>query len=296
MSCDGLLATPLYEHITRFEKTPSRWPIYIGQFRGRAENDYSKINSSLRQRLKVETLPETYDDELRSEITAYLKTLVSSAKRPEHIEDISYKIERDGTLMASIAAARIAQERAGQSGPIVLLSSANPLRKAERKFISSFGNQSVLLSIPALSYLLSNIPDSGLGADTLRRALFEFGSSGGLRDSERRAIRIIRATEEYDIPWADRGLLQQQLGDAIKAEAHKRGLPEQELRKQLDSGSDPKTNATIIGEALRNLAVQTRATQDLKEAREMIGRLEKQILSLEVAMHAKTQALERKKD
>jgi hypothetical protein len=39
--------------------------MYIGQFRGNSDGDYSKIHSILRQRLKVELLPENFDEDLR---------------------------------------------------------------------------------------------------------------------------------------------------------------------------------------------------------------------------------------
>lgn len=269
------------------EKTPSRWPLYIGQFRGNAENDYSKILNILRQRLKVDTLPQNYDDKLRGEITEFLMTLVSRNGDSEKFEDIGFKIQRDGKLMASIAAARTAQTRAGATGPIVLLSSANTLRKAEKKFQSAFESENVLLSIAALSYLLARIPDAALGADSLRRALFEFGGGAGLRDAERRALRIIRATGEFDIPWAGRILLQQQLGNSIKSEASKRGVHEEQLRRQLATGAEPKTSARLISEALRNMAVETKAAEELAEANRQIDKLELQVMSLEEAMTKK---------
>jgi hypothetical protein len=266
------------------EKSPRKWLLYIGQYRGNAENDYSKILTILRQRLKVETLPEAYDDRLRKAITQYLMALISGDKNPEQMEDIGFKIARDGKLMASIAAAGVAQARAGMSGSLVLLSSSSALRRVENKFKEAFGNENVLLSIAALSYLLARIPDAGLGADSLRRALFEFGGGAGLRDAERRAMRIIRATDEYDIPWAERGLLQQQLKTVIKSEASKRGIEEEELRKKLESGAEPKTTAKLISEALRNLVIEGKTKEELTEAQRKIDRLEKQMVSLEESL------------
>jgi hypothetical protein len=138
------------------EKTANRWPEYIGQFRGNSSGDYTKILSMLRLRLKVETLPEVFDEDVRKGISGYLMTLAREFPRgPEQLEDISYKVERDGKLMASIASARTAQERMGADRPIVLLSSSYLLRCAENRFRQNFGAAKVLISIGALSYLLS---------------------------------------------------------------------------------------------------------------------------------------------
>jgi hypothetical protein len=269
------------------EKNPKRWPMYIGQFRGNSNGDYSKIFSILRQRLKVETLPESYDEQLRKKITDYLMVSARDVhKEAEQLEDVSYKVNRDGRLMASIATARSAQEKMGSGGPIVLLSSSYQLRRAENYFRQQFGDARVLLSIGALSYLLATVPDAGLGADSLRRALFEFGGSAHLKDPERRALRIIRATEEFDIPWAQRKLLEANLTASIRSEAEKRGVPEEKLRAKLASGGEAKTGAQLIAQSLRDMAVMDKTSGELAEAQRKIDRLQGQILELEENLKA----------
>lgn len=269
------------------EKTPQRWPIYIGQYRGNSKGDYSKILSILRQRLKVETLPESYDEKLRGEMTAYLMTAARDVyKEAEQLEDVSYKVDRDGRLMASIAAARSSQERMGSGGPIVLLSSSHLLRRAENRFRQQFGEARVLLSIGALSYLLTAIPDSALGADSLRRALFEFGGTAHLKDPERRALRIIRATELYDIPWAGRKLLQANLTREIRSDAEKRGITEDSLRATLASGAEPKTAGRLIAKSLRDMAIKDKTSEELTVAQHKIDQLEVQIVVLEDALRS----------
>jgi hypothetical protein len=272
------------------EKSPSRWQMYIGQFRGNSKGDYSKILSILRQRLKVETLPEAYDESLRSRITDYLMTSARDVyKEAEQLEDIRYKVERDGKLMASIAAARTAQERMGTRNPIVLLSSSHLLRRAENHFRQEFGEERVLFSIGALSYLLSSIPDVTLGADSLRRALFEFGRSARLNDPERRALRIIRATEAYDIPWAERQQLQANLSGAIRSEAEKRGIREEQLRNTVGSGAEPKTGAKLIADALREMAIKDKTSDELTEAQQKISQLQTKIVEREETLKSAKQ-------
>ena len=132
------------------EKAPNRWSMFIGQFRGNSSGDYSKIHSILRQSLKVELLPENYDETLRKKITDYLGNIAHEVHREaEQLEDISYKSARDGRLMASIAAGRSAQEKMAAGSPIVLLSSSYQLRRVENQFRDAFGEAQVLLSIGA---------------------------------------------------------------------------------------------------------------------------------------------------
>jgi hypothetical protein len=235
----------------------------------------------------VDTLPEAYDEGLKDRVTQYLMTGATEAsKGPAQLEDIGYKVARDGKLMASIAAARTAQEKMGTGGPIVLLSSSYHLRRAEDHFRQELGPAKVLISIAALSYLLSTVPDSGLGADSLRRALFEFGTTAHLSDAERRALRIIRAAETYDIPWAERGLLEANLSASIRSEAEKRGVKEEQLRAKLGSGAEPETGARLIAESLKKMAIADRTSEELAEAERQIEDLSDRIVELEATLRS----------
>src|SRR5262249_27860715 len=203
-------------------------------------------------------------EELRDVISKYLKAVETKDKKEtESIEDASYKIERDGKLLGSVAIARTAQEKMGDYKPIVLLSSSRQLRNAEDAFAEAFGDPRVVITLGAFSYLLSSVPEAGLGADSLRRALFEFGRSAGLNDVARRALRIIKGTEMYDIPWAERGLLQHTLSANLRSEAEKRGISSERLRRTLEEGEDPKTSARLIAQSLKDLAIHDRVAEDL---------------------------------
>jgi hypothetical protein len=234
--------------------------------------------------LRSSCCPRTSTRTCGKRITNYLMTIAHEVYREaEQLEDMSYKTVRDGRLMASIAAGRRAEEKMGTGGPIVLLSSSYQLRRVENHFRQDFGDARVLLSIGALSYFLATVPDAGLGADSLRRALFEFGGSAKLKDPERRALRIIRAAEVYDIPWAERRLLEANLTLLIRSEAEKRGVPEEKLRTQISSGENQKTSAKLISDSLRNMAITDKSTNELEEARRKIDTLENRIVELESA-------------
>jgi len=257
------------------ERSSKRWPMFIGQFRGNARDDYSKIRAELRRRLRADLLPVAYEDRLKRRITDYLMTGArEGGRQAEVLEDISYKIERDGQLLASIPAARAAQEKAGQDAFLFILSSSSQLRKAEEQFHAEIGDPRVVVSIAALSYIISMVPDSGMSADTLRRALFEFGGAARLRDTGRRALRVIRATEEYDIPWGTRTLLQHELNRGIRREAEKLGVDKEVLQQRVDAGESDEIATSVISDALKQLAMKTALAEQLGKAEAKISKLE----------------------
>ena len=266
------------------EKTAKRWPLYIGQFRGTSPTDYSKILKVLQFTLGADKLPDTYDDKLRRDITAYL---LDSAAAEEGVEpnqlnaDFVHKINRDGRLLASLAAARSAQFRAGSDNPIMILSLSRRLRQGDSKFRTQIGDPRATISISAVSYLLSMVPEVSLGAGSLRRALFEFGEKAHLTDTERRALRIIRATDLYDVPWANRNLLEELLKAAIHAEASKLGVDPDQLRAEFVAGADSEHSAKLVAEALKSMAIQSTDREKLQDAENRIRQLETRLIELQ---------------
>jgi hypothetical protein len=258
-----------------FKSRASQWGMYIRQYKGNAPGDYTKILSLLRDQLKVEILPATYDDNLSNEISVYLQGLTSRRSSDmEGLEDVAYKIERDGRLMASLASARELAERAGLEEPMLLLSSSAALKAAERAFERVFQGAQLIFNKRAFSYLLSAIPQVGLGAGTLRRALFEFGSHGRLMSSGVRALRLLRSTGEVEFPWAERFTLQRELWQGVKREADRRGITPREMDRQFMEGKSPETTARLIVEAVQQLVVPTKTQEELAQARRRIVELE----------------------
>ncbi len=165
--------------------------------------------------------------------------------------------------------------------PIVILSSSRRLRRADNKFRQILGEPKCVISIAAFSYMLSLVPDSGLGAGSVRMALFEFGEHAHLHDTERRALRIIRSTQTYDLPWANRSLLQEQLNSSIRKEASKLGMPVEKIRREINNGSNPQRSASILTDALTSMAVKTSASVELERAQVQLRLLQNKVVVLE---------------
>jgi hypothetical protein len=257
-----------------YKSHPSKWGMYISQFRGNSAGDYTKILSQLRERLKVEILPVSIDDNLSAEISEYIRKIpFSRGSDDEQLEDVVYKVNRDGKLLASLAAAREVAERAGLEEPIILLSSSSALRSAELAFEGIFQGPQLVLNKRSFSYLLSTVPQVSFGAGTLRRALFSFGSGGHLKSDGVRAMRLIRSTGDFDLPWADRYTFRKELRRSMMSEASRRGVSKIEMTKQFMEGSSPDATSRIIVEAIQQLAIPTKTQNELDEARRTIQQL-----------------------
>jgi predicted nucleic acid-binding protein len=268
-------------------KNALHWDTYISQFKGNSQTDYSKIKNRLHVKLSAATLPDNYDEELAKDITAY--ALRESARDKtvdieELEEDTRHKLKRDGRLLASVSAARSSSGGVGGVHGVLLLSSSHILQKAELKFKDRLGKGALVLPRAGFAYLLSLVSDTHLSADTLRRSLFEFGKGARLNDADRRALRIIRSSGAYDLPWADRDLLKDQLTSAIHREAQKLGVTDQQLRTSVSSGASPESSAKVIVEALRNMAQGTIAEERLQGAERRITELEAELSETQAAL------------
>ncbi|MCW5976486.1 MAG: hypothetical protein KIT09_00340 [Bryobacteraceae bacterium] len=267
-------------------REPRKWPVYRQQFAGATARDYTKILRILQDELMVQLLPSAHDPELAKTISKYLQTLVQT---PGEIETQHYTTDigkpgRDGQILSSIAHARTAAKGAASSSSIVLLSSSTRLRRADRKFRRELGEPDAVISLRALSYLLSLVPNVELGAGSMRQALFNFGQTGHLTDVERFALRIIKATGEFDLPWARRCTLEHELDKVISAEAYRRDVSAPTLRKQVATGDRAAAADQLIVTAVRNMALKDKTAAELAEAQQQIRRLEKRLAQMEQLM------------
>jgi hypothetical protein len=257
-----------------------RWNMYINQYRGRERTDYGNLLGTLQEDLAAQLLPSDYDSALKKEMTEFLHQLVA-ASRGISIHDLtnrdSGKAERDGMLLASIAATRETQRQSASGATIVLLSSSGRIRRADEKFRARLGSPDAVVTRGALSYLLAIVPDVSLGAGALRRALFEFGRTAHLHDTERFALRIIRSAGQYELPWARRRTLQRELEKVLHIEAKKRDEKIDRFRKKFVAGDKSARPAEMIATALRNIAISDSVTEKLTDAHRTIKILEIQV-------------------
>jgi hypothetical protein len=264
-------------------KDPQKWPLYRNQFAGTTARDYSKILDLLQSELMVQVLPSSHDKELARGITEYIKQLRHDGAKveEEYYGQDPGRAGRDGQLLAAIARARAGARQVGGGNSVVLLSSSYRLRKADRKFRPEFGEPEAVLSLRALSYMLYLVPDVSLGAGTMRQALFDFGQTAHLTDVERLALRVIRGSGEFNLPWARRRTLENELDKVIRSEASKRGVNEAAFGKQVAAADKGAEADRIIVEAVKNLALRDAKDVELAEAKKQIRNLEGRLHDLE---------------
>jgi len=256
------------------------WEPYISQFRGQTPHDHSKLLRILQTNLLAERLPDLVDEALKSDVTAYMK---ESAARARGLSvgqlggDELGKADTDGKVIGSIGAARENLRQQGSQDTIVLLTSSGRLRRADQQFRARLGAPNSVISPAALSYLLSLMPGVNLGLSTLRRALFEFRDTGRLPDTQRLALKVLKSTGLYEVPWANRGTLEEHLNSELRKEAEKAGQKVEVVRERFVSG-DPTINpAQLLLNAVKDMAVTDKREEELLAAQRRISELEAQI-------------------
>jgi hypothetical protein len=265
-----------------------QWDLFISQYRGNSSEDYTKIRNLLATKLRSGIVPDSFDEELAHNITFYLmeQTQRLAASEQEAVdEDREFKINRDGRLLSSIAVFRKQEASLSSKAPVTILSSSSALRRASVRFTEAFsGDTQVVFTRGSFAYLLSMVPEAQLGADSLRRALFEFGRTGKLQDTDRRALRIIKSAGNYDIPWAERPLLASQLKRSIQEEANRLGVKTERIKQTIKTGQQPDTVARVIVDALSRLSEDPKEVEKLKAAERRIIELETQLDELHSAL------------
>lgn len=273
-----------FYHVAGAESQRKNWRIYINQFRGALPTDFSNLLGVLQTDLGAGLLPTADGSPLEKELAESLLSALSKSRRKDINdldEDDIIKSKRDATLLASIAAQRSALRQVGSNAIIVLLSSSGRLRRVEARFRPSFGSPPAVMTLGAFSYLLSMLPDVEFGAGTLRRALFEFGETAHLPDTERVALRVIKGYGDIDLPWARRRTLQDHLQGVLHSEATARDQDIKTVQKQFVEGRESLRPTQILVDALQRMALQDGRSQELEKARRTITLLQSEVEELQ---------------
>lgn len=257
-----------------------QWGMYITAYRGNEPHDHSKLLRVLQTSLLAERLPDLVNESLRADVTQFMK---ESAARSRNCgvgqlgQDELGKAETDGRVLGSICAARENLRQQGSVDTVVLLSSSNRLRRADNEFRTRLAAPNAVISPGAFSYLLSLVPGINLGLSTLRRALFDFRDSGRLADTQRLALKVLKSSGLYDVPWATRGTLEEHLNSKLRQEADKVGEKVEVVRRKFTAGDSSINPAQLILDAVKDMAVNDKREKELAAAQRRIGELEDQI-------------------
>ncbi len=263
-----------------------KWRTFIQQYQGQSAEDYSKMIEILIDELRAKVLSTGFDAELARAISDFLKERLARRKKVSVTvldDEIIGKSNRDGELLAMSARARQLDRESHSDKTVVVISSSTRLRSADDRFRAQMGNPEGVISLSALSYLLSMLPDNPLGAGALRRALFEFTLKPWPHEAERIALQIIKSAGTYEVPLARRITLRHEVEKSIRREAERRGVNKDILERDFERHKPAVPYADIIGDAVRNMAANI---PELEEAGETIRQLKKKIQELEQADEA----------
>jgi len=235
----------------RFE--PKRWGYYIFQYRGRSEYDYSSIAAILKddgvQVAEDEGIDMEFADSVKKTCLALDKGDSSDdAFVPKEVAD---KCRRDGLLMAALLQRRAVKDKLG-GGTALVVSSSRRLRRACSHFREQFGEPLPVVPVGAIAYYLTLIPGTRMTVGTLKSALFDAGFAPRLAPLDRTALRVLKASEQYFLPFSRRGALRREMSRRLHDMATERGESLKKIERAAAQG-DPKIAddfATIVAKSV----------------------------------------------
>ena len=250
--CNNAFVRAFYEVETDYNK----WPTFRDMYVAATPHDYSKILEVLQDLIVVEFMPPLFDEQLAQEMKQYL---VGMSSEQEQVAAAYFadpgRMGRDGQLLATIARKRAEDRAVGSDARILILSSSARLRMADNKFRHVMGVPEAVISRSAMSYLIALVPEAGLSVGALRKALFDFGETAHLADTERFALRVIRDSGSYVVPWAQRPHLKRQLESNLRREAEKVGIPARQFKIAFAAGKEKTHPAAVIAKTITDMAL-----------------------------------------
>ena len=259
---------------------PRDWPRWIRQFQGKSQQDTTAIKRTLRNDYSFGELPSPNAENRRlaSEVETYLtegRGKDSASGWNDRTKIIrGDKARRDAKLFASLAQAIETGHDAGDGRATYLVTSSGRFRDVERRFRA--GDPSFVLSVPAATYVLAMAPGRVLGMTALRAFLFDGRWRERVSDFELLALRVVRRSTQFDMPWVKRSQLLRDLRSSVEAEARERGGASSrgDRGRQSDwSGSDSEPLSKAIAHALDEVAADRKTEVELSKAHAEIERL-----------------------
>jgi hypothetical protein len=274
--------------LERGEVKPANWLRWMQQYRGRSPGDVTAIRTTLVRDRGFGELPAPNKSsrELAKSVQSYLvqkNSLRSSATPYDEREEFirTDKARRDSSLFASLTQAIAYGESFGDGRMTYLVTSSGRFRDVQRKFGGHDAN--FVLSMPAAVYMLSMVPGRTLGLTALRAFLFDGRWQERVSDFQLLALRVVKRSAEFDMPWAKRSQLLRELRGRVETVARSRstsGRPTREAVEQVQeewmSGKTDDLTKALAG-SLDQVAADRAVEAKLSAAEKRILELEKQL-------------------
>jgi hypothetical protein len=253
---------------------PRIWEYYIKQFRGSHDHDHERILGLLRNH-GIDLIDER--DEDYAAATNLAAALFQRRQRPGDSQlqrtQLREKCDRDGRMIALLIGRRKAIRAGGRSTSIV--SSAGVLRDWCALFKGELGPPEPVMSLGAVAWMLSQVPDVVMNARSVRAVLFDVGFAHTLTPDQRDAMRAVQASEQYTLSWSRRDTLERAIRDVLPVLAKQRGRTASEARDEFRAGSDEgkQTFSEAVAQSIDQM-VASKYEREVAELKKKIRELE----------------------
>ncbi len=212
--------------LERGEVKIGQWSQWMQQFRGKSATDVTPIRNYLVKDLGFGLLPQCNAESrnLADQVQSYLERKHPKSftgfedTRDERIR--TDKARRDALLFAALVQAIDQGHERGDGRATYLVSSSGRFGAVHRQFRSE--EPGFMFSVPAATYMLAMIPGRSLGLSALRSFLFDGRWQERMSDFQLYALRIVKRSAEFDMPWAKRGQLFRELRGNVESVARDR--------------------------------------------------------------------------
>jgi hypothetical protein len=267
----------------------NQWGAWIGQFRGKKKSDTSVTRRTLTQDHGFGVLPAPSGAyrKLAAKALLFLNEENEKGRSDKYYDDHDEfirgdKASRDAQLFAATVQIREKGDEGGREATFLLTSSGR-FGRLERKFRPR--EDSFVLTIPTVIYLISMAPDRGLGLTALRAFLFDERWKERLSDFELMALRVVKKSKEFDMPWAKRSTLIRRLKERVHriAKDRSKGVPggkrvtDADVKKEWTTQEGRGQLLAELAGALDDVASDRRGEIELAKAREEIADLRRQL-------------------
>lgn len=272
------------ELLARNKARSSQWRAYIGQFRGLEPRDWSRLSETISTEYPVTKLPprSSQEAQLEVDVRKFLSTDLEAKYSGDALRNAKDKARRDAELYSALVHHVKTLKATDPGATCLLVSSARRLLLAEQEFHRS-GEPQLIVSVSAVLYLLSMLPDVSLGLSSMKSFLFDERRRSFSSDLERTLIRLVRSSQEYSLPWAKRGSLMRQLRESMVKEAQAQGIRRPsasdiaELEKKMTNPANAARTVEILKEALDSIALDTRTEKENAALRSKVKALEDEL-------------------
>jgi hypothetical protein len=257
-----------------------QWMRYIKTYKGSDRRDISPIRAVFVD-LKIADLPapSSLEASLQQNVYAFVSAEANKHHSGTELRNALDKAQRDAELYASMVRKIRVMREEDPTACCLLVSSARRLLQVESTFGES-GEPHFVVPISTILHILSLIPNVSLGLSSLKAYLFDQRRVRFTSDLERKLLRIIHDSKEYEIAWARRGSLTRELRSKLLEEAKYSGAaetPEQANafanREAFDQKHIRRTSE-LIRESLDAIAVDTRTEEENRALRNRVTALE----------------------